>query len=230
MRIDLVFDTVCPWCFIGKRQLDSLIAQKKHLSFEINWHSFFLNPGMPLEGMDYQEYTQKKFGGKLKNEHVFNNINQIAKSFDLEFNFSIIKQIPNSLDSHRMVKLASRQNQAGEMLDALYQSYFVKGRNIGNRSVLIDIAIKLGYDSVDVRDYLYSDKDVVETLNQNHNTLRLGITGIPAFIFDESFSISGIQNNKVLLRLLNISEVNSHETTIQNIYPSVKGKQDSNDS
>ena len=62
MRIDLVFDTICPWCFIGKRQLDLLVAQKTNLNFEINYHSFFLNPGMPLEGMDYQEYTQKKFG------------------------------------------------------------------------------------------------------------------------------------------------------------------------
>ena len=229
MRIDLVFDTICPWCFIGKRQLDLLVAQKTNLNFEINYHSFFLNPGMPLEGMEYQEYTQKKFGGKLKNENVHNTINQIAKRINLEFDFSRIKQVPNSLDSHRMVKLASQQNQGREMLEALYESYFIMGRNIGDRSVLIDIGTKLGYDSIEVKKYLFSDKDIVETLDQNHSTLRLGISGIPAFIFDDKFSISGAQDNKVLLRMLNIAEDDIDDANMQNIQPYLKGKQDRND-
>jgi protein disulfide-isomerase len=128
-----------------------------------------------------------------------------------------------------MVKLASRVSQGGEMLEALYESYFIMGRNIGDRSVLIDIGTKLGYDSTEVKKYLFSDKDIVETLNQNQSTLRLGISGIPAFIFDDKFSISGAQDNKVLFRMLNIAEDNFDDNTIPNIQPYLKGKQDCND-
>ena len=128
-----------------------------------------------------------------------------------------------------MVKLASQQNQGREMLEALYESYFIMGRNIGDRSVLIDIGTKFGYDSIEVKKYLFSDKDIVETLDQNHSTLRLGISGIPAFIFDDKFSISGAQDNKILLRMLNIAEDDVDDDTIQNIQPYLKGKQDRND-
>jgi predicted DsbA family dithiol-disulfide isomerase len=123
-----------------------------------------------------------------------------------------------------MVKLASRQNQGGEMLEALYESYFIMGRNIGDRSVLIDIGTQLGYDSTEVKKYLFSDKDIAETLNQNQSTLRLGISGIPAFIFDDTFSISGAQDNKVLLRMSNIAEDSIDDATIQNIQPDLKDK------
>ena len=208
MRIDVIFDTICPWCFIGKRRLDLLIDQQQHSNFEINWHSYFLNPGMPPEGMNYKKYMQKKFGEQYKIESLNNTINETAKGLNLKFEFTRIKQAPNSLDSHRMVKLATSKNQGAEMLDSLYQNYFLMGRNIGNRSVLIDIAVKLGYDSTEVRQYLYSDTDTLESLTQNQRTLSLGINGIPAFIFDEKFSISGAQDTKILLRMLNITEDN----------------------
>ena len=99
----------------------------------------------------------------------------------------------------------------------------------GDRSVLIDIGTKFGYDSIEVKKYLFSDKDIVETLDQNHSTLRLGISGIPAFIFDDKFSISGAQDNKILLRMLNIAEDDVDDATMQNIQPYLKGKQDHND-
>ena len=212
MRIDVIFDTICPWCFIGKRRLDLLIDRQQHSNFEINWHSYFLNPGMPPEGMDYKKYMQKKFGEQYKIESLNNTINETAKGLNLKFEFTRIKQAPNSLDSHRMVKLATRKNQGAEMLDSLYQNYFLMGRNIGNRSVLIDIAAKLGYDITEVRQYLYSNTDTLESFTQNQRTLSLGINGIPAFIFDEKFSISGAQDTKILLRMLNITEDNINKS------------------
>jgi predicted DsbA family dithiol-disulfide isomerase len=212
MRIDVIFDTICPWCFIGKRRLDLLLDQQQYSNFEIIWHTYFLNPGMPLEGMDYEEYMQDKLGENFKIDNLNNTINETAKDLNLKFEFSRIKRAPNSLDSHRMVKLANRINQGAEMLDSLYQNYFMMGRDIGNRSVLIDIATELGYDNNEVRKYLYSKKDTLESFTQNQRTLRLGINGIPAFIFDEKFSISGAQDTKILLRMLNITEDNINKS------------------
>ena len=212
MRIDVIFDTICPWCFIGKRRLDLLLDQQQHSNFEIIWHTYFLNPGMPIEGMDYEEYMQYKFGAKFKIKKLNNTINETAKDLNLKFEFTRIKRVPNSLDSHRMVKLANRNNRGGEMLESLYQNYFMMGKDIGNRSVLIDIATELGYDSTKVRKYLYSDKDTLESLAQNQRTLRLGINGVPAFIFDEKFSISGAQDTKILLRMINITNDNINKS------------------
>ena len=208
MRIDIIFDTICPWCFIGKRRLELLLEKKQYLNLEINWHPYFLNTGMPPEGMHYEEYMREKYGANLDIEKLHYAINQTAKSLDLRLNFTKIKWIPNSLESHRMIKLANRQNQGDEMLEALYQNYFVTGKNIGNRSVLIDIATNLGYDRSQVRAYLYSDRDILEIFKQNQSSLSIGTNGIPAFIFNEKFSISGAQDEKILLRLLNISENN----------------------
>ncbi len=212
MRIDVIFDTICPWCFIGKRRLDLLLDQQQHSNFEIIWHTYFLNPGMPVEGMDYEEYMQYKFGGKVEIKNLNNTINETAKDLNLKFEFTRIKRAPNSLDSHRMVKLAIRNNRGAEMLESLYQNYFMMGKDIGNRSVLIGIATELGYDSSEVRKYLYSDKDTLEILAQNQRTLRLGINGVPAFIFDEKFSISGAQDTKILLRMLNITNDNINKS------------------
>jgi predicted DsbA family dithiol-disulfide isomerase len=206
MRIDVIFDTICPWCFIGKRRLDLLLDQQQYSNFEIIWHTYFLNPGMPVKGMDYEEYMQDKFGENFKIENLNNTINETAKGLNLEFEFTRIKRAPNSLDSHRMVKLANRKNRGAEMLESLYQNYFMMGKDIGNRSVLIDIATELGYDSIEVRKYLYSDKDTLGSFTQNQRILRLGINGIPAFIFDGKFSISGAQDTKILLRILNITK------------------------
>ena len=223
MRIDIVFDTICPWCFIGKRQLDLALANLPYLNFEINWYSYFLNPEMPLEGIDFNEYIHKKLGGKLKYEKLNNAISQSAKNLKLKFDLTRIKRAPNTLNSHRLIKLASRQNQGAEMLEALYQNYFVKGRDIGNRSVLIDIGTELGFDDINLRKYLYGDKDIIETLSQNQHVSRLGVNGVPAFIFNQEFSISGVQDTKVLMRMLNVAEENSnkiHEPGVHSIHSS----------
>jgi predicted DsbA family dithiol-disulfide isomerase len=233
MRIDIIIDTICPWCFIGKRQLDILLDQQKSLNLDINWHTYFLNPGMPPEGIGYEEYMKNKLGQKLKIEKLHDTINQTAKNLDLKFDFTQIKRIPHSLDSHRMVKLANRQNQGGEMLESLYQNYFIMGRNIGNRSVLIEIAEKLGYNSTQVRKYLYSNKDILESLMQNQRTLSSGINGLPVFIFGEKFSISGAQDMKILQRMLNITKGSANipnNPILQNIIPNSQYKFNSNES
>ena len=203
MRIDVIIDTICPWCFIGKRRLDSIIADRPYLNFEVIWHPFLLNPEIPSEGLDYKD-------------HINNAINQTAENLNIKFNFSQIKRTPNTLDSHRIIKFASDQNLSTEILEAIYQNYFLKGADIGDRSILIKIGEEVGLDSTNLQDYLCSDKDVSEILAKNRQVCQLGISGIPTFIFGQNFSISGIQNTKILQRMLTIADGNLDNKDLQN--------------
>ena len=211
MRIDIIFDTICPWCFIGKRRLEEMLARRPHLNAEIFWHAFLLNPDMPAEGVEYDEYIKRKFGDELRSQRLYSAIHQAGKTVDLEFDFTHVKRMPNTIDSHRLVRYAARSDQASEMVEILYQNYFIAGRDIGNRSVLIDIGTDIGFDAETLREYLYSDKDIADIHEQNPRSHRLGISGVPAFIFESQFSISGAQDPSILERMLNIAEEKQRE-------------------
>ena len=206
MKIDVVIDTTCPWCFIGKKRLELLIANEHNLNFEINWQPYILNPEILPKGMDSEENLYKNSGGKTKYQKSNNTINQLAKNLNIEFNFSKIKRIPNTIDSHRMIKLASYQNMSTEMLESIFQNYFSMGNDIGNRSVLINIGTELGFARTKLKEYLNSDEDTSEILRQSQRIFHSGISGIPTFIFNEDLSISGIQDIRILRRLINIAE------------------------
>jgi predicted DsbA family dithiol-disulfide isomerase len=219
MRIDIIFDTICPWCFIGKRRLEEMLDRRPSLNAEIHWHAFLLNPDMPPEGIDYDTYMRKKFGGDLRSQKLYNAIDQAGSSVGINFDFTQVKRTPNTVDSHRLVRFAAHQDRAAEMVEALYQNYFMAGRDTGNRSVLIDIGIELGFDEMDLRKYLYSDEDIADIQEQNPRSHRLGISGVPAFIFAEKFSISGAQDPDVLERMLNIAEEKQREFYEAGIQP-----------
>ena len=188
-----------------------MLSRRPQLDAEIYWHAFLLNPDMPPEGTDFQGFMRKKFGGDLRSERLFNAIGQAGQSVGIEFDFNRVKRTPNTIDSHRLVRYAARQNRATEMVETLYQNYFMAGRDIGNRSVLIDIGVAQEFDEQNLRDYLYSDEDVADVLEQNPRSHRLGISGVPAFIFERQFSISGAQDPNVLERMLNIAEEKQRE-------------------
>ena len=211
MRIDIIFDTICPWCYIGKRRLEEMLDRRPNLNAEIFWHAFLLNPDMPPEGIDFEDYMHKKFGGELRSQRLYSAIDQAGKSVGIEFDFNQVKRTPNTVDSHRLVRFAARENRASEMVETLYQNYFMTGRDIGNRSVLIEIGASIGFDDQSLRDYLYSDEDIADILEQNPRSNRLGISGVPAFIFEREFSISGAQDPNVLERMLNVAEEKQRE-------------------
>ena len=206
MRIDIIFDSICPWCFIGKRRLERMLQQRPDLNAEIYWHAFLLNPDMPVEGTEFKQYMFKKFGGEQRSQRLMTAIKLAGNSVDIEFDFERIRHTPNTVDSHRLVRLATRENCASAMVEALYENYFIFGRNIGDQSVLIEIGVSLGLDERMLKKYFHSDQDIVDIHEQNPRSHRLGISGVPAFIFERQFSISGAQDPQVLERMLNIAE------------------------
>jgi len=211
MRIDVIFDTVCPWCFIGKRRLEAALSDHDLAGIEIHWNAFLLNPDIPPEGMERRAYLRAKFGGEARAQRVYAAIARAGAAAGIEFNFDEIDWTPNTVDSHRLVRFGQRHGKAMETVEAIFRSYFIEGRDIGKRSVLIDIGRQLGFELDGLRAYLYEASNIQAILDHNARAHRLGISGVPAFIVDGQFSISGAQEPTVLKRLFDVARERRRE-------------------
>ena len=206
MQIDIIFDPVCPWCFIGKRRLEQAMAMRPHIPVDRRWRPFLLNPDIPEEGIDRTAYLIKKFGSEARVRRVYGAIAEAGQSVEIEFGFDRIEQTPNTVNAHRLLLYAQTFNKADETVETLFQSYFVKGKNIGDHHVLMDIGAKLGLPQDDLDRYLHSDKDVSFVHQENARAHRLGINGVPSYVLENDMVISGAQEPPVLARLLDAAQ------------------------
>lgn len=206
MQIDVIFDTVCPWCFIGKRRLDKALALRPNLNPEIFWRPFLLNPHMPGDGIDQTAYLVRKFGSENRVRRIFGAIAEAGQSVEIDFAFERIGRTPNSVMSHRLVKLATEQGVAGACVEAIFLAFFIDGRNIGDPGVLAEIGGRLGMNPRAIRAYLEADDDVDWVRDENTRAHRVGVNGVPAFIIDGRHAIAGAQEPAVLARLLDAAE------------------------
>lgn len=203
MRIDVIFDSVCPWCYIGKRRLEKALALRPGLDPDITWRPFLLNPEMPPDGIERTLYLVRKFGSEARVRRVYGAIAEAGLSEEIDFAFDSIRQTPNSVDSHRLVRFAGAR--AGDAVEALFQAYFLRGENIGERDVLVDIGTGIGLDERTFRAYLESDADIDDVLAENARAHRLGITGVPAYVIDGEMVISGAQDPAILARVMDVA-------------------------
>lgn len=192
MRIDIVSDAICPWCYIGKRRLERALAQIPAGSVEVGWRPFQLNPDMPREGMDRQEYLRLKFGAKGGGK-TYEAVEAAGREEGIPFNFSGIKRTPSTLDAHRLIRFAERIGRQDEIVEAVFRAYFIDGLNIGDRETLVSIAAALGIDEQPVRAYLTSDEDEAQVRAEDEFARKIGIHGVPCFIIERKYAISGAQ-------------------------------------
>ena len=202
MEIDIIFDTVCPWCYIGKRRLEMALSMRPQIRVKPNWRPFFLNPEMPPEGIDRTAYLVKKFGSESRTNRIYGTIGEAGQSVEIDFAFERIGKTPNSVDSHRLVRFAHERGLADEVVEALFVEFFINGRDIGDLRVLTEIGAANGLDAQEVEAYLNTDADVGAIHDENVRAHRLGINGVPSFAFNEKFAISGAQEPQVLARML----------------------------
>ena len=205
MQIDIIFDTVCPWCYIGKRRLEQAVNERDGLRLDIRWHPFLLNPEMPSEGIDRTAYLVRKFGSESRVRHIYGTIADVGQSVEINFAFDRIRRTPNTVDSHRLVRIAGNYGKAELAVEALFLSYFVNGHNIGDTDVLIDIGRDLGLDENELARYLRSKDEVADIYEENARAHRLGINGVPSFVFPEGMVISGAHEPRVLARMLDVA-------------------------
>ena len=202
MKIDIISDTVCPWCLIGKRKLEKALEQRPDLNVEIAWHPFQLHPDMPVEGADRKEFIAKKFGSSERARELYNNIEQAGNAVGVDFNFSKIERSPNTLNSHRLIKWAASAGAQDEIVEILFRRFFMDGEDLGDIEVLVQAAAEAGMDTTIVRDLLNSDRDLDMVAQEDARAREMGVSGVPFFIVDEKYAVSGAQDSSVFLQII----------------------------
>ena len=201
MKIDIISDTVCPWCFIGKRRLERALRQRPEIDANVRWHPFQLNPEMPLDGIDRQTYLNIKFGGATNTQGFYNNVISAGASEDLDFNFTAINRTPNSLLSHRLIYFCRNNSYQNIISENLFRSYFFHGLDIGKLSNLVRISEESGLNAIEIEEYLRSGNDAQLIRTQDKRSRELGISGVPCFIINDEFVVSGAQEPEVFLQV-----------------------------
>ena len=203
ITIDIVSDTVCPWCYIGKRRLESALEQVSgDIDVQIGWRPFQLNPDMPNEGMDRKQYLEAKFGGPDGAQQIYDNIRNAGDTVGIPFEFGSIARSPNTVNSHRLIDRAGREGKQDTVVENLFIAYFLDGRDIGDIPTLVEIATASGMDEAATRDYLESDEDADKIRAEDAMARQMGISGVPCFIINRKYAISGAQEPAVFLQAL----------------------------
>jgi predicted DsbA family dithiol-disulfide isomerase len=199
MQIDVVSDTVCPWCFIGKRRLMRAMALRPEIVFDVKWRPYRLDPTVPKGGMDRQAYMRAKFGDDpMKIVEMHKLIAQEGAKDGIEFDFAAIQRRPDTLDSHRLIRWAEANGVQDDVVERLFIAYFENGEDIGDVRVLADIADLCGMDGVEVAEMLESDTDRALVEREDQIAHEMGVTGVPAMIFGGKLAVSGAREPEML--------------------------------
>jgi len=193
IKLDIISDPICPWCYIGKANLDRALEAHGDHPYVIEWHPFQLNPDMPLGGMDRRAYLERKFGGQKRAVEVYSRIDDAAKVAGLDINWQGITRTPNTLDAHRLIHWAGIEGRQTPVVAALFRAYFKDGRDIGNVEVLCDLAAQCGMDAAMTRQLLSGDGDMQDIRARDAHSREMGVTGVPTFIVENQAVVSGAQ-------------------------------------
>ena len=198
VRIDVVSDVVCPWCFIGKRRLEKAIALTPGIPVEVHWRPYFLNDWIPREGIAREQYLTTKFGSPERYKGIAQRVTAAAAEEGLVYASEKMKRQPNTLDCHRLIRWAEGIGKSAEMKQRLMDLYFTEGADLTNHAVLVQAATDVGLDPNDVRAALESDQDVEQIEREAQSAKEAGIEGVPCFIFGGKFAVSGAQSPEYL--------------------------------
>lgn len=203
VTIDVVSDVVCPWCYLGKRRLEAAVAEAG-VPVAIRWRPFQLDPTVPPAGLDRAAYMLGKFGDQAKVDAAHVRLAEAGAALGLDLAFDRITRAPNTLDAHRLIRWAAAATEPGAagrqdaVVEALFRAYFTEGRDIGDRKVLIAVAVAAGLDATLIHRLLASGTDEADTRAEIASAVRLGVSGVPFFIFAGRYALPGAQEPQVL--------------------------------
>lgn len=193
IKLDIMSDPICPWCYIGKAHLDRALESEPDHPFVIEWHPFQLNPDMPEAGMDRRGYLEGKFGGKEAAVRAYAPVVEHAEKAGLKINFEAMQRTPNTLNAHRLIHWAGIEGRQTAAVSALFKAYFVDARDIGDAEVLCDIADVIEMDASLVSRLLDTDADVQDIRDRDAHSRKMGITSVPTFIVAGQHAVPGAQ-------------------------------------
>jgi predicted DsbA family dithiol-disulfide isomerase len=200
LTIDVVSDVVCPWCFLGQKRLDKAIAASPDVDVAVSWRPFQLDPTIPPEGMDRKTYMLGKFGSEERLREAHARIVPLGEADGIDFAFDAIKVSPNTLDAHRVIRWAGSAGSdvQNKLVRSLFRAYFERGENVGDHAVLTQAAKEAGMDAAVVETLLASDADREAVANEAATASRMGITGVPCFLFESKYAVMGAQDSSTL--------------------------------
>ena len=201
MQLDVISDVICPWCFIGKRNLDAALTQLRDVRINLMWRPYQLDPKTPPEGYDRETQMKRKFGPDGAKQ-IYKNIMSAAQGTGINFAFDKITRTPNTLNAHRLIRWAASTQQQHDIAEALFVAYFEKGLDIGDVKILLEIAAAYDMDIQLLADLFASDTDIDTTRNDDAAARDLGIAGVPAFLAGGKFVLSGAQEPAYLLKFI----------------------------
>jgi predicted DsbA family dithiol-disulfide isomerase len=204
MIIDIVSDAICPWCYIGKRRLEKALVMAPQPDLQIGWRPFQLNPDMPADGMDRGEYLRRKFGDSAGGNR-YQAVEDAGRDEGIPFAFDRIKRTPNTILAHRLIRFAQREERQDEVVEALFHAYFTQGADIGQVEALIGVTNAVGLDEARVRAYLESNEDLEAIQAEDKFARQIGIQGVPCFIIDRKFAVSGAQPPETFLEIFELA-------------------------
>lgn len=202
MRIDLFSDTVCPWCFLAKRRLELALAQRTQYLVRVNWRAFELNPDLPLEGVDRQWFIATRVGDPARFADTQKTLATLGADAGITFRFDLIERVPNTRRSHLMIAQARRHGLQSAVKDRVMRAYFEEGVDIGDLDALVRLGVEAGLPEHETRNSLVVRSGQDGVIAAERHAAGLGLTGVPAFIFDGQYTISGAQDTDTLVRVL----------------------------
>ncbi|WP_323775623.1 DsbA family oxidoreductase [Leisingera sp.] len=193
VKLDILSDPICPWCYIGKTHLDKALAEVPDHPFVIEWHPFQLNPDMPREGMARRDYLERKFGGKDGAVKAYAPVVEHAEKAGLAINLEAMTRTPNTLDAHRLIHWAGIEGKQTQVVDALFRAYFIDAKDIGDHAVLTEIASGVGMEAGVTARLLQGDSDVQAIQNRDAHSRKMGVSSVPTFIVASQHAVPGAQ-------------------------------------
>ncbi len=209
--VEVVFDFVCPWCYLGVQRLLRLLDRRRDLDVTLSWRPFLLNPDMPRGGMARADYLIRKFGAEDRARRLYTSIAELAAAEGIVFNFSAIGRTPSSVDAHRLVREATKEGLADVLVRRIFAAHFVQGLDIGSHAVLAGLVADLGMNETAVASFLAEGTGIELVHAENLHAHKLGINGVPCFLIDGEHAIAGAQETEILERLLDLALCTSLE-------------------
>lgn len=202
LQIEVFADIACPWCYIGEHRLERALAIRSDLQVEWRWRPFQLQPDLPTQGVLWATFAPAKFGGAARAGAMFQHVASVGAEEGIQFAFDRVATAPNTADAHRLILFARAVEQEKEAALALFRAYFAEGADLNDPDTLLALGQGIGLDVEALAAHLHSDAGVEEVRESQQEAQRLGIIGVPFYIFDGCFGLSGAQSVELFLRAL----------------------------
>jgi predicted DsbA family dithiol-disulfide isomerase len=201
MRIDIYSDTVCPWCYLGKRRFDLAVAARPLYEPVVVWRPFELNPDVPVEGVDRETFMAAKMPDQVRLQQEHTELERQGEASGIRFRFDLINRVPNTRRSHILIAHAARRGLQGAVKERIMRAYFEEGCDIGDPDELVRLAAEVGLSAAEARNALVLRVGQDGVVAAERHAQVLGITGVPTYIFDGQYTISGAQEVGIFTRV-----------------------------